>query len=104
MRDIETDRRAGKHTLAVRLGGRAHAGSTSGSSVAAYRALLGTVTAHGGPWWALLGLLSAPLAIRPPAPSSLAPTGPALNGALAGTGALLGVFSLLVSLGLLIAA
>ena len=29
--------------------------------------------------------------------------GPALNGALAGTGALLGVFSLLVSAGLLIA-
>jgi hypothetical protein len=30
--------------------------------------------------------------------------GPALNGALAGTGALLGVFSVLVSLGLLLAA
>jgi hypothetical protein len=30
--------------------------------------------------------------------------GPALNGALAGTGALLGVFSLLVSIGLVIAA
>ena len=68
------------------------------------RALLGTVTSRGGPWWALLGLLSVPLTMRPARIVMTRTDGPALNGALAGTGALLGVFSLLVSIGLLIAA
>jgi 1,4-dihydroxy-2-naphthoate octaprenyltransferase len=74
-----------------------------GLVVAAYAALLGTVTSRGGPWWALLGLLSVPLATKPARAVMTRTDGPALNGALAGTGALLGVFSLLVSLGLLLA-
>ena len=49
------------------------------------------------------GLLAAPLAYRPLQAVLTRTDGPALNGALAGTGALLGVFSLLVSAGLLIA-
>ena len=69
----------------------------------AYLALPVTLIANDGPWWALLGLLSAPLAIRPLKPVLTRTDGPSLNGALAGTGALLGVFSLLVSAGLLIA-
>ena len=104
VRDIETDRRAGKNTLAVRLGRHRARRLYVGLLVAAYSALLGTVTSHGGAWWALLGLLSAPLATRPARAVLTRTDGPALNGALAGTGALLGVFSLLVSLGLLIAA
>ena len=103
VRDIETDRRAGKNTLAVRLGRQGARRLYVGLVVAAYSALLGTVTSHGGAWWALLGLLSAPLAIRPARAVLTRTDGPALNGALAGTGALLGVFSLLVSLGLLLA-
>jgi 1,4-dihydroxy-2-naphthoate octaprenyltransferase len=103
VRDIETDRRAGKNTLAVRLGRQGARRLYIGLVVAAYSALLGTVISHGGAWWALLGLLSAPLAIRPARAVLTRTDGPALNGALAGTGALLGVFSPLVSLGLLLA-
>jgi 1,4-dihydroxy-2-naphthoate octaprenyltransferase len=103
VRDIETDRRAGKRTLAVRLGRQRARSLYVGLVVAAYAALLGTVTSRGGPWWALLGLLSVPLATKPARAVMTRTDGPALNGALAGTGALLGVFSLLVSLGLLLA-
>jgi 1,4-dihydroxy-2-naphthoate octaprenyltransferase len=104
VRDIDTDRRAGKNTLAVRLGRPAARRLYVGLVVAAYLALVNILLGNDGPWWALLGLLSAPLAI-PPARAVLTRTdGPALNGALAGTGALLGAFSLAVSAGLLIAA
>ena len=104
VRDIDTDRRAGKHTLAVRLGRQGARSLYVGLVVAAYACLLGTVVSHGGAWWALLGLLSAPMAIKPARAVLNRTDGPALNGALAGTGALLGVFSLTVSAGLLIAA
>jgi 1,4-dihydroxy-2-naphthoate octaprenyltransferase len=102
VRDIDTDRRAGKRTLAVRLGRQRSRSLYVALVVAAYSALLGTVTSHGGAWWALLGFLSAPIALRPARAVLTRTDGPALNGALAGTGALLGVFSLLVSAGLLI--
>jgi 1,4-dihydroxy-2-naphthoate octaprenyltransferase len=104
VRDLETDRRTSKRTLAVRLGRRRARSLYVALLVAAYAALLGTVTSRGGPWWALLGLLSVPLTLRPARIVTTRTDGPALNGALAGTGALLGVFSLLVSIGLLIAA
>jgi 1,4-dihydroxy-2-naphthoate polyprenyltransferase len=104
VRDIETDRRAGKRTLAVRLGRQGARRLYVGLVTAAYLALIGTVATRGGPWWALLGLLSIPMAIKPARAVLTRSDGPALNGALAGTGALLGVFSLTVSAGLLIAA
>ena len=104
VRDIDTDRRAGKNTLAVRLGRQGARSLYVGLVVAAYGCLLGTVTSHGGPWWALLGFVSAPLALKPARAVLNRTDGPALNGALAGTGALLGIFSLTVSAGLLIAA
>ena len=54
--------------------------------------------------WGLLTLLAAPL-VRGPSRAVLTRTdGPSLNGALAGTGALLAAFSVLLSAGLLIAA
>jgi 1,4-dihydroxy-2-naphthoate polyprenyltransferase len=103
VRDVDTDRRAGKRTLAVRLGRdgarRLYLTLVGG----AYLALLVTLAANGGPWWALLGFVSAPLAIKPTRAVLTRTDGPALNGALAGTGALLGAFSLAVSAGLLIA-
>src|SRR5690242_6851101 len=103
-RDIDTDRRSDKRTLAVRLG-RDRTRCLSVALVGgAYLVLLITLIANGGPWWALLGFLSAPLALRPTRAVMTRTDGPALNGALAGTGALLGIFSLLVSIGLLIAA
>jgi 1,4-dihydroxy-2-naphthoate polyprenyltransferase len=104
VRDIDTDRRAGKRTLAVRIGREATRRVYVGLIAAAYLALVATLLANEGPWWALLGLVSLPLAL-PPTKAVLARTdGPSLNGALAGTGMLLGLFSLTVSAALLIAA
>jgi 1,4-dihydroxy-2-naphthoate octaprenyltransferase len=102
VRDIETDRRAAKMTLAVRMG-RANA-------VALYRLLvLGafvllpiSLLAGDASALPLIGLLAAPMAIAPMRAMSNRTDGPALNGALAATGAVLAVYSLLVSAGLLI--
>jgi 1,4-dihydroxy-2-naphthoate octaprenyltransferase len=103
VRDIDTDRRAGKLTLAVRLGRdrtrRLYVALVDG----AYVVLLATLLIKGGPWWASLGLLSIPLLGRPMRAVQTRTDGAALNQALAGTGALLAVFSILVSAGLLIA-
>jgi 1,4-dihydroxy-2-naphthoate octaprenyltransferase len=103
VRDIETDRRANKRTLAVRMGRESARRFYLALIGAAYLALLVTLALNGGPWWALLGLVTAPLALRPASAVLTLTDGPALNGALAGTGALLGAFSLAVSVGLLIA-
>ena len=53
--------------------------------------------------WGVLMLLSAPLVDRPLRAVMTRTDGPALNGALAGTGALLAAFSALLALGLLLA-
>ena len=102
VRDIETDRRAGKGTLAVRIG--------RAGAVNLYRALvIGAFAVLPFALWAgeasalpLIGLLALPLALKPMRIVATRTDGPALNGALAATGALLGVFSLLVTAGLLI--
>ena len=104
VRDIDTDRRAGKNTLAVRLG-REETRKLYVTMVAAgYVALPVTLLAAGGPWWAMVGFLSLPLAVLAAKPVTTRTDGPALNRALGLTGGVLGVFSLLVSAGLLIAA
>jgi len=103
VRDVETDRRAGKNTLAVRMG-RANAVVLYRLLVlGAYVVLPIALVAGDASLWPLIGLLSLPLAIGPLRLMSNRTDGPSLNAALAGTGALLGAFSLLVSLGLLIA-
>jgi 1,4-dihydroxy-2-naphthoate octaprenyltransferase len=102
VRDVETDRRAGKNTLAVRIG--------RSGAVNLYRMLvLGAFVVLPIALWAgeasalpLIGLLALPMAIKPLRVMANRSDGPALNGALAATGALLGVFSLLVTAGLLI--
>lgn len=104
IRDIETDRRAGKNTLAVRLGRERTRRLYVALLALAYLALPLTLLADGGPWWPLLGLLSLPLAWRAAQPVLTRTDGPSLNGALAATGALLAAFSLLVTAGLIIAA
>jgi 1,4-dihydroxy-2-naphthoate octaprenyltransferase len=104
VRDIETDRRAGKLTLAVRLGRPRTRSLYTTLVVAAFAAVPVTLITTGGPAWALLAMGAAPLA-RPPLVAVLTRTdGPSLNAALAGTGALLAAFSVLLSAGLLIAA
>jgi len=102
VRDIDTDRRAGKRTLAVRMG-RERSRELYVVMIAASYALLPIALFAGdASAWGLLGYLSLPLAIKPVRAVRERTDGPALNGALAGTGALLGAYALLVSVGLLI--
>ena len=102
VRDLETDRRAGKQTLAVKLGREATRRLFVAMTVLAFAALIATLAATAGPWWAALGLLAAPLARRPIRAVTTRTDGAALNQALADTGLLLGAFSLLISIGLVI--
>jgi 1,4-dihydroxy-2-naphthoate octaprenyltransferase len=104
IRDLETDRRAGKHTLAVRLGRPRTRTLYEICLGGAFVVLAVGVVAADGPAAALLGLLAAPLCWRPLKSVLERTDGPALNAALAQTGALLAGFSLLVSAGLLLAA
>ncbi len=102
VRDIDTDRRAGKRTLAVRMGRARTRTLYVGMLAFSYALLPIAVIVTDASAWALLGLLSLPLASKPMNAVLGRTDGPSLNGALAGTGALLGVFSLLVSIGLLL--
>lgn len=104
VRDIETDRRAGKMTLAVRVGREQAVVLYRLLVLGAFAVLPIALVGGGGSLLPLIGLLALPLAIGPLRAMSSRTDGPALNAALAGTGALLGAFSLLVSIGLLIAA
>jgi 1,4-dihydroxy-2-naphthoate polyprenyltransferase len=102
VRDIETDRRAGKRTLAVRLGRERAVRVFAGMLALAFAAVpliavLGDIDA-----WVLLALLAAPLAIPLTRTLATRRDGPALNRLLAETGRLLAVFSLLLSIGLLL--
>jgi len=100
VRDLETDRRAGKRTLAVRLG-RARTRDMYGLMLSvAYGAL--AVIALGLTAWVLLPLLTVPLAFRLDRTVRTRTDGPSLNGALAGTGMLQLVFCLLLSAGVLL--
>jgi 1,4-dihydroxy-2-naphthoate octaprenyltransferase len=104
VRDIETDRRAGKTTLAVRTG-RANAVLLYRMLVlGAYAVLPVTLIGADTSLLPLIAFASLPLAIPPMRTVGSRSDGPALNGALAATGAVLAAFSLLVSAGLLIAA
>ena len=103
VRDIDTDRRAGKKTLAVRLGRERTRNLYVGLVYGGWIALIATLAVNGGPLMAGIGLASAGVAVKPLDAVKTRTDGPALNGALAGTGAVLGAFSLLVSAGLLIA-
>jgi 1,4-dihydroxy-2-naphthoate polyprenyltransferase len=102
VRDIDTDRRAGKRTLAVRIGRERARAVYTGLVAGAFVALPVTLLAADGPAMALLGLLAAPLALAPWRAVQTATDGPTLNEALAGTGALLAAFSVLVTAGLLL--
>ena len=103
VRDIDTDRRADKNTLAVRVGREATRRFYVALVALAYAAVPITLAATGSSAWPLLALVSAPLAFRAADPVLNRTDGPALNDALARTGALLAAFSLLLGGGLLIA-
>jgi 1,4-dihydroxy-2-naphthoate octaprenyltransferase len=101
VRDLESDRRAGKRTLAVRLG--------RDRTRVLYSAMLaGAFVTAPVPWfagalsgWLLLPWLAIPVALRLSAIVRRRSDGPALNGALAGTGVLQLVFCVLLSAGML---
>ncbi len=101
VRDLETDRRAGKRTLAVRLG--------RSRTRALYSAMLATAFICAPlPWafgsmngWLLLPWASIPLAVMLVRVVRTRSDGPALNAALAKTGMLQLVFCLLFAAGIL---
>lgn len=100
IRDADTDRRAGKKTLAVRLG-RDRARMLFLMAVGgAFVAVPAIIVTGDLSWLAMLSWLAIPLAF-PLARTVMERTdGPALNAALAKTGMLLALFSLLLSAGL----
>jgi len=102
VRDLDTDRRAGKRTLAVRLGRERTRTLYAVMLLAAYLTaglpwLLGSLTA-----WLLLPWLTAPLAVRLQRTVRTHADGPTLNAALAGTGQLEFLFCVLLAVGLLL--
>jgi 1,4-dihydroxy-2-naphthoate polyprenyltransferase len=102
VRDVDTDRRAGKRTLAVKLG-RERARLLFAAMLAlSYVAVIAIPAAGGLSWWLLLPLASIPLALPLWRTVATHTDGPALNGALAGAGRLLAVFSLLLSAGIVL--
>lgn len=102
VRDMETDRRAGKRTLAVRLGRERTRTLYTAMLVLSYLTaplpwLLGSQSA-----WLLLVLLSAPLALRLQRTVATHTDGPSLNAALGDTGRLEFLFCVLLSAGLML--
>ncbi|MFL5871632.1 MAG: 1,4-dihydroxy-2-naphthoate polyprenyltransferase, partial [Solirubrobacterales bacterium] len=104
VRDIDTDRRAGKRTLAVRLGRERTRKLYLALILGAFAWLPISLLITGGPVEGLFGLLAIWLARKPAGAVVKRTDGPSLNAALAGTGAVLAAFSVLLSFGLLIAA
>jgi len=104
VRDIDSDRRANKNTLAVRIGRDRTRRLYVVLVLGAFFVLALTIVLNDGPWLALLGLVALPLARDPIAAVTGRTDGPSLNKALAGTGALLGIASLLTAIGLVLGA
>ena len=99
VRDIETDRRAGKRTLAVRLGRERARRLFAGMVALAFVVPVAVWLAGGLSAWLLLTFAAFPLV--PPLVRTVATRsdGPSLNRALADTGRLVAVFSLLLAAG-----
>jgi 1,4-dihydroxy-2-naphthoate polyprenyltransferase len=99
LRDVHTDREAGKRTLAVLLGPRFARGEYAALTLGAYLLPpVGVALGLASPW-ALLPLATLPLAV-PLVRTMLTREGPALNLALKGTGRLHMLFGALLALGL----
>lgn len=99
LRDIETDRRANKLTLAVRLGDAATRHYYALLLAAAYAVPVGLVACGRAGAWALLPWLSLPLAVRL-ARRMRSERGLSLNGCLVQTARLEVVFGVLFAAGL----
>jgi 1,4-dihydroxy-2-naphthoate polyprenyltransferase len=99
VRDIDTDRRAGKRTLAVRLGRPRTRTLFSVMLLVADVALIPVALALSA--WVLLPVLTVPLAARLARTVRAHVDGPTLNAALARTGMLQLAFCVLLSVGIL---
>lgn len=99
LRDIETDRRAGKITLAVRLGPRGTRFEYLLLLLMAYVLPLMLWLVYGYTWTVLLPWITAPLSVRL-LRTIWKENGAVLNAALAGTARLALLFSLMLAIGL----
>jgi 1,4-dihydroxy-2-naphthoate polyprenyltransferase len=102
VRDIDTDRRAGKRTLAVRLGRQRTRGLYVALVAGAFLALPVILLSTEVTTWCLLALFAAPFAEPPLVAVSSRTDGPSLNAALAASGKLLAIYSALLAAGLVI--
>ncbi len=104
IRDTDTDRRAGKRTLAVRLGRPRTRSLYAAAVYLPYPLVLLIWLAylHHFTAWLLLGWLTFPLAVRLVRTVRTHTDGPTLNGVLARTGQLQLAFCVLLSAGLLL--
>jgi 1,4-dihydroxy-2-naphthoate octaprenyltransferase len=102
VRDVDTDRRAGKRTLAVQLGRSRARVLFDAMLVLAYVMALAIPLLGGLSWWVALPLLSLALVPSLHRTVTTRTDGPALNGALAASGRLLAVYSLLLVAGILL--
>lgn len=101
VRDADTDARAGKRTLVVRLGRRAGRAEYALLTVTAYALLPVLVAVFDRPWTTLLPFLALPFGAR--LVVALAKeSGAALNARLAATAQHLLVFSVLLAVGLVV--
>lgn len=100
LRDIDSDGRVGKRTLAVRMGRRGARLEWASLVFGAYLATVAIWLAFEVEGWVLLPWLSLPRAFSLWRVVSMDEAGPALNEALAGTAQLGVLFSLLFALGL----
>tara|TARA_Y100001968_G_scaffold168505_1_gene154312 strand:- start:364 stop:1188 length:825 start_codon:yes stop_codon:yes gene_type:complete len=102
LRDVDTDRQAGKNTLVVRFGARLALVQYSFMLLLAYGSSVALIwLPGGGGLGVLLPWLSAPVALRLNA-AIRTQSGPALNEVLACTARLLLVFGLLLTVGLVL--
>jgi 1,4-dihydroxy-2-naphthoate octaprenyltransferase len=102
IRDIDSDRRAGKNTLAVRIGREKTRAVYWACMNLGIAALLLTIVLDHSLEAAAFGVIAIGFAVRPLRAVQTRTDGPSLNQALADTGLVLGVFALASSLGLVI--
>src|SRR5262249_54729348 len=102
VRDRETDVVASNRTLPVPFGRRAGIGDYVALLLFAYAAPIVAATRLGRPVWALLLLLTAPIAVHLARTLATRSDGPTLNRCLASTAKLLLLFGVLFSAGLVL--
>jgi 1,4-dihydroxy-2-naphthoate polyprenyltransferase len=100
VRDVDADRAAGKRTLAVRRGRDASRGAFRWLLFLAYLAPLPLVANGRAGVWALLPLVTLPLALAEIRRVSLREDGPSLNRALVGTARLHALYGVLFAVGI----